>query len=177
MAAKQNQLRQPSPWQQFNLRGMFSFVLACGAYFAMIGSLWQAYGTPSPYGSLEWEQKGLTLAVTIAMAWIVLWVLYRKWGLRHAVIVHLAGPGLCLALLLLFFIIGFGVWIASAQLDAFSRIDGDDIKELLFVTTTVVLVGCGISTLVSFPASIVMRVYLTTRATGEHPPPGPGGRG
>ncbi|MBC8869757.1 MAG: hypothetical protein H8E44_10085 [Planctomycetes bacterium] len=176
MAAKQNQLRQPSPWQQFNLRDMFSFVLACGVYFAVIGSLWRAYETGSWLYRKELVSNRIILAVTVAIAWIVLWLLYRKWGLRHASIVHIAGPGLCLALLLLFFIIGFGVWIASAQPGELSRIDQDDIRGPLVFATTAVLVACGISTLVSFPASIVMRVYLTTRAAGEHPPPGPGDR-
>jgi len=155
---------------------MFSFVLACGAYFAVIGSLWRAFDTGSLLYREELVPNRLTLSVTVAMAWIVLWLLYRKWGLRHALIFHLAGPGLCLACLLLFFIIAFGVWIASAQPGAFSRIDQDDIKGPLGFVTTTILVGCGISTLVSFPASIVMRVYLGTRAAGEHPPPGPGGR-
>jgi len=139
--------RHPNPWQQFNLRDMFYFLVAFGLYFAVVTSAWRTFATRWRHPD-HFEQNWWAVAATVAVAWIVLWLLYRGWGLRHALIIHYAGPviGCVFVFLLLPNALG------SARLDRF-----------FIGVAALVLCGCGMSVLVSLPASILMWLYLTIR--------------
>jgi hypothetical protein len=157
--------------RQFGLRGLLSFMLACSLYLALIvvlrdlylwGNSWTRY--PFPYGA----------AVLIPMVWFAFWWLYRKWGLRHAIIVHVSGPIIFLGLVLLFGGIAILVTIACAFVD--DRPPRPDIADVFDVGGVLLLslyYGSTVSTLVSFPASIAMLLHLATKTRRTRISPSP----
>ena len=139
------------PGRQFNMRDLLVFTFACGVYLAVIVSLQAA---ASPYSRI----RALPLGVTIPGAWAVLWVVYRWWGPRQALIVHYSGPVL---------IGGFLALIASLTLVVATHSPSPrdyswtpDFRNYTKIVYFGLLLGCGLGTIVSFPASLLMRLYL-----------------
>ena len=145
-----------APRRQFSLAGLLSFVLAASVYFSMIASL------RSVLSVRDWERHWWPILVTIPTAWCVLWLLYRRWQLRQAVMVHLSGPIMALTVVLLF------SFVAILE-SAFTKFPDDSLralKESLEFTLMAALVGCGWGTAVSLPAAALMLLYLCTRTEG-----------
>ncbi len=160
IAAEEDSSPPPPSGRQFNLRDLFVFMLACGVYLAMIVSLRATF-------SVDGRQPVLSPDVAVPASWVVLWIVYHWSGPRQALIVHYSGPAIMLCLLLP---ITFFAMMASAGPEYhWSRVLGD-MPEIFYYG---MLIGCGLGTLVSFPAALLMRLYLLVQppempAGGSH---------
>ena len=110
---------------QFSVRGMLWFVTACGAYCTQFAALSQ----------LD-DQRLWRCEFAILAAWLVLGVFLLTKGVRGLIVAHCVGPALAL-------------FIKFLTCDT----SGLVISGLSF--TQVLAAGCFVSSLVSFPASIV----------------------
>lgn len=162
MAQTAHTLPSDGAGRQFGMRGLLSFMLACSLYLALIVALRDLFRWGDPWSRYPFP---IAAAAVIPVVWFALWWLYWRWGLRHAIIVHAAGPIL------------FGGFVIVASLFAVLVILNDalahgtqlrpDLDELRDFGNLVVLslyYGCTVSTLVSFPAAIVMLLYLATKS-------------
>jgi hypothetical protein len=117
--------------------------------------------------------------VLIPVAWFVFWWLYRKWRLPQAQTIHYSGPLMFLAVATYF----GGMFVCGEAIAAAQYMDArelpHEVAEGAYIFLKVVLVaawsGCAVSTLVSFPASIFMLLYLAApsrhAASSPYPPP------
>jgi hypothetical protein len=150
-------------WHQFHVRGLLSFTLACSLYLSLIVALrdvfrwsdaWSRY--PFPYAA----------AVLIPVVWFAFWWLYGKWGLRHAIIVHVSGPIIFPGLVLLLGGIATLTWMIYNLADNRPlRPVVDDVFDVGGTLLLSVYYGFTVSSLVSFPASIAMWLHLATKST------------
>ncbi len=115
---------------QFGLRGMLWFVTACGAYFAQFAALSQLDG-----------QSRWRCEFAILVAWLVLGAFLLTKGVRRLIVAHCVGPALALFIKLLTF-------------DTSGRvISGLTLAQVLAA-------GCFVSSLISFPVSIMRMVCV-----------------
>jgi len=153
-------------WDQFDLRNLFLFILGCGVYFALIVALWEMFETSliDPYGPSP-PLNSLMNILTIPAAWVVLWFLYRKWGLRHALIIHYSGPVLFIGCVLLMGFVAAGASFAAALVSATeSGLSQTDVRNFLRIVAIAGFWGCILGSLVSFPAAILMLLYLAAES-------------
>jgi hypothetical protein len=134
-----------------------TYLLAASVYLAMIaslGPLFPSHRDDSLYGR---NPPWWPIPITVAVAWGVLWSLYRRWRLRQALTVHKAGPLIALALVALATVLGTITFLTS--------LDPDPRGPVAFVAAmgALLLTGCGVSSLVSLPAATLMLVYLALR--------------
>jgi hypothetical protein len=113
MVAQGNNLPVQRSFHQFNLRTMLLFVLACGMYMAVLVSVAPVF---RPYGYDRGVSTFLSIVLTVPTAWVVFWLLYRKWGLRHGLIVHCSGPVLTISVFLLIAGVATISWSVEALL-------------------------------------------------------------
>ena len=132
---------EPRRPRQFTLGGLMSFVVGWSAYCSVIATTWPLLG--SSYG---WDQNyrrpnGWLIGTTVAVCWIVLWFLYRRWGLRHALKVHYAGPIIFTPLCLFLVCVGA-------------------IDPIFFLPPLAALYGCYVSILIGFPIAAIMLFFV-----------------
>jgi hypothetical protein len=168
---------EPRRPRQFTLAGLMSFVAGWSAYCSVIAAA-RSWGGSNYSGDERYRRPNSWLmGVTVATCWAVLWFLYRRWGLRHALKVHYAGPiiFMSLSVLLGFVVLGAALGHSGAA----------DLSILLvfLVPLLAALYGCFISILIGFPIAVIMLFYVrpsgqsakeASRVTG--PERGPAGR-
>jgi len=135
--------------RQITLAGLMSLMLASSAYFAMIAAIRAGFG---PRGAF-WP-----IPVAVIIAWCLLWQVYRWWGLRQALVVHLAGPVMALGLTAVIASVGAMAMVADFP----PRVP--PLFEFVQVALALVLVGGAISSAVSLPAAVLMMLYLCLSA-------------
>ena len=134
-------LKKQPPTLSFTLRRLFSFILACGVYFAALRSNSEAFG-----GS---EVRSGSTAMIIA-AWVVLALIYASWPLKSALLVHCFGP-LAIAMLLL---LSLSLFVSDSYLP-----EGGIAERVL----SGMRLGCSISTMVGFPATVLIILAIGMR--------------
>jgi hypothetical protein len=133
---------EPLRPRQFTLSGLMSFMIGWSAYFSMIGGLMRLMGDDRSWRRHEW----LLIVCTVAGCWTVLWFLYRRWGLRHALRVHYAGPIIFTPLsFLLLLLAGF---------------DRPPVADFLLLPPAAALYGCCMSVLFGFPIAAIMLLFV-----------------
>jgi hypothetical protein len=148
---------------------MLSFTLAVAVYSSMIASAWPLVHRD------DWEFGRAAIwptCTTIPTAWCLLWWLYRRWRLPHALRVHRTGP--VIALWLIAAGLCFGVFAAVACLADLPPESPTAIAngavEGMAVAVFVMLYACGISAAVSLPCATLMLLYLTVQPAGPSQP-------
>jgi hypothetical protein len=121
------------PAEAFSLRDLLWFVTTCGAYFAQFAALFQL-------GEQSWRR----CAYGVLAAWLVLGALLLVKGVRGMIVAHCIGPVVALFIKLL----------ASGS-------SGLVVSGFSF--EGVLAVGCFVSSLISFPASVVNSVAIAVR--------------
>ena len=149
---------EPRRPRQFTLGGPMLFVVGWSAYFSMIGAAWSWVGNIYPRYDDSPRPNVWLMGATVAGCWIVLWFLYRRWGLRHALKVHYAGPMIFTPLSL--FLAALGV-LARQTMD----------PTILLLPLLGALYGCFISILIGFPIAVIMLFFVVPPFAGP-----PGGR-
>jgi len=132
-------LKKQPPTLSFTLRRLFSFILACGVYFAALRSNGEAFG-----GS---EVRPGSTAMIIG-AWVVLALIYASWPLKSALLVHCFGP-LAIAMLLL-----LSLFVSDSY-----RPESGIAERVL----SGMRLGCSISTMVGFPATVLIILAIGMR--------------
>jgi hypothetical protein len=145
-------LYQQTPRRQFSLAGLLSFTLATSVYFSMIASV-RPLLLAGPRGPVSWWPA----AAAIPTAWCVLWALYKRWRLPHALTVHYSGPVMMLCFLLPAAAVVLMIWITHFSMNDPSA------TACLGVACAGMLIACGLSAAVSLPAATLMLLYLCTR--------------
>jgi hypothetical protein len=128
--------------RQFGLADVMAYLLAGSVYMAMVVSLeplveGRAAGQPEPS---QWPG-----VISTAIAWGVLWFLYRRWRLRPALLVHCAGPLAAAMTIAMALVVGFFEW-------------GDTPGEFRARVFAILLASCSLSALVSFPVATLLLV-------------------
>jgi hypothetical protein len=134
--------RRGRPWQ-FTLGGLMSFVVGWSAYFSVIGMGCRFLADLSPEDGALLPSDAWSMGATTAGCWIVLWLLYRSWGLRQALRIHYAGPMIFAPLSLLIMIL--------------SR--GPGLEPIVAVPLAGVLYVCLVSILFGFPIATIMLFF------------------
>lgn len=152
------------PWQ-FTLGGLMSFVVGWSAYCSVIATTWPLVRNNDAWDEDYRRPNAWLIGATVAGCWIVLWFLYRCWGLRHALKVHYAGP------------------IIFTPLSLF-LVCGGVMNPIFLLPLLAALYGCCVSILIGFPIAVIMLFFVVPpsgrsareapRVTG--PAPGPAGR-
>lgn len=139
--------------RQFTLAGLLSFFVGASVYVSMMASVLPLLLSREP-ASRAFRAN----LVTVPTAWLVLWLLYRRWRLRQAIIVHYAGPVMVTALFMLF---GLIPWFLTRwpYVPYAGELAGDAVILLLM--------GCGLSAAISLPAAVLMLLYLCTRPPAQ----------
>jgi hypothetical protein len=148
--------RLQTPRRQFSLAGLLSYMLAASVYFSMIASV-RPLITESPRTPMQWPA-----VATIPTAWFVLWALYRRWRLPHALRVHYAGPVIVLCILLPAAVVVLAGWMIQVVM-ANPVATVPSFLECSWVAAAGLLIGGGLSAAVSLPAATAMLLYLCTR--------------
>jgi len=159
-------LSSPRAWHQFDLRGLFLFFVGWAMYFAVVASLRESL-VPSPraYDYSHPPVNWIITLVTIPISWVVLRFLYRRWGLRQALIIHYLGPVLLIAgVLVVAFFVGLDALAHKTRPEVVLRA----VPHFLFIVFIAGVAGCALSTLVSFPAAILMLLYLARESHRTH---------
>jgi hypothetical protein len=142
--------------RQFTLRGLFVFMFACAAYLSTLMTV-----VRSPVISYDEPRGSIWLSMLIGLTWGLFYILYRKWGLRHALLIHCTGPVFCLGLLIL----GGTLTVLGHLIERpltvpnFHEWLGSALRILCYALSY----SAAASTLVSFPMSILMMLYLGLR--------------
>lgn len=128
--------------RQFTLAGWHSFLLAGAVYFALLASAGPLFRSASR------EPKWWPTVATTLTAWSVLWFLYHRWHLRQALIVHFFGPMV---------VWGLALTVSAIRLcwGLFST-GSPPITDLLLTIGAMAVLGCGLSTLISFPYAVTI---------------------
>ena len=152
--------RQP---RQFTLGGLMSFVVGWSAYCSVIATVWSWLESDFSLDEEYRRPSGWLMGVTVAACWIVLWLLYRRWGLRHALRIHYTGPIIFTPLAALVSLAG----ILGALGDRHT-ID----PTFFFAPLLVALYGCLISIVIGFPIAVIMLFFVvpSSRRSGREPP-------
>ena len=140
MAAPEPSKNRNSP-RQFSLRGLLWFMVACSAYFSNFVFVQEALRMPQ---SLGWSG-----AVSVIILWLLVGAFYLRNRLTAAMVFHGFTPTV-LVVLGCCGLLGIGASL------------GDIAVFLKFVAT----LGCSVSTLFSFPVSVLMILML---ACGRKP--------
>ncbi|MEN6493384.1 MAG: hypothetical protein ABFD16_03755 [Thermoguttaceae bacterium] len=130
--------------RQFTLAGWHSFLLAGAVYFALLASVGPLFSATGR------EPKWWPTVATTLTAWGVLWFLYYRWRLRQALIVHFFGPMVVWGLALTASVIRLFWWLFSTG--------APPITGFLLAIGAMVVLGCGLSTLISFPYAVMILV-------------------
>ncbi len=143
-----------APERQFNTRDLLAFVFGFGVFFAVIVSLRAACGP-------RWGPRALPPDVTIPVSWAIYFVMYHRWGPRQALPVLYSGP-----------LIVFGVGGIVGTLATLSSLDPvrdhvTGLSDLLETGRFALLLGFGLGSMVSFPAAVLMRLYLLVQPLPE----------
>ncbi len=154
---------EPRRPRQFTLGGMMSFVVGWSAYCSVIAAACSWVGSDYPRDEDYRQPNGWLMGVTVTGCWVVLWFLYRRWGLRHGLKVHYAGPLIFTVLAVLLGVVGV---LGSLG-------DGRAIDPLMLLAPLLgALYGCFISTLIGFPVAVIMLFYVVPpsgQSAGESP--------
>ena len=132
---------EPRRPRQFTLGGLMSFVVGWSVYWSVMAATRPLLG--SSYG---WDEdyrrpNGWLIGATVAGCWIVLWVLYRRWGLRDALKVHYAGPIIFTPLVLFL-------------------VCGGTINPIFLLPPLAALYGCYVSILIGVPIAVIMLFFV-----------------
>ena len=154
--------RQP---RQFTLAGLMSFVVGWSAYCSVIAATWSWVGSNYWLDEDDRRPNRWLMGVTVAGCWVLLWFLYRRWGLRHALKVHCAGPMIFTLLSALLGVVGaLGALSNGGAMDA--------VIVVCLAPLLGALYGCFISILIGFPIAVIMLFFVAPasgRSARENP--------
>jgi hypothetical protein len=124
---------------QFSLRGLLWFMVACSAYFSMLGATGRLAAGPQKPDAGPW-------LVTVLVTWLILLLFLRTKGVRGMLVAQFVGP-----------IVGLGL--------SFLRLDNVQLSVFgfegsLVATVLCCAVGCFVSSLLSFPLSVLRTIVL-----------------
>lgn len=152
----------PLPRRHFALRDALVFMFACALYLSTLMTVLRLWtirrgGVEEGANDCTWVWVSLLVDGT----WVVFYLLYRKWGLRQALLVHYSGLLGC-AIPMAFVAILAVAWhltVIEETVQGFFRWLWTDLS----IPFAVITYGAGIGTLISFPISVLMLVYLGLR--------------
>jgi len=134
-----------TPSRQFSLRGLLWFVVACSAYFSMLGETIRSLQSG--------HEPGWRSFTTVIVCWAILLLFLRSKGVRGMVVAHCTAPAFLLPFCLFFLVKSL---VAGEQISPLS-------VRGLFAAFAVV---CFVSALVSFPVSVLqmlLRAFASDR--------------
>jgi len=122
---------------QFSLPGLLWFVVACSAYFSMIGeTIRELQNEHEP----QWR-----LVTTILVCWAILFFFLRSKGVRGMLVAHCAMPTLVLILC------------------AFAGPKGSRLSDEAWELCVGLAIVCFATSLLTFPASVLRMVVVALR--------------
>jgi hypothetical protein len=130
---------------QFSLGSLMWFTFACSLYFSQ--------ATVFPWAAPPTNFDDATAVTTIFVAWLLMIPFYVRHRLWSVIVVHSLTP----TLMMLFRLVALAVGKTS--------VDGNHGPWTLLLAATVA--GCFVSTLVNFPASVLMVVVNAFETTRE----------
>ena len=143
MTKTDNNSPPPLSRGQFSLLGLLSFTLAWSLYFSAI-AVFAKMLPELHYPNLPaWSSM-----LSLCFAWAVLALLYRRWRLRLALIVHCSGPIMAMVLCLS----SGGTWMVGRHLSNWEIVA---VQEMFGIVS----LGCFIGVLISLPIATLMLAY------------------
>ena len=126
---------------QFGLRGLIWFMVACSVYFAQLAFVLKAGGV----------EESLTLPnmATVAIGWLLLAIYYLRIHFRLALIVHCAGLGTNLLIVVLM----SPLWLFAS----------DSILLRALDIVRILLIGGLVGSLTSLPTTMVLMIARASR--------------
>ncbi|MGD0901107.1 MAG: hypothetical protein ABR915_25025 [Thermoguttaceae bacterium] len=149
MATTEQASPEPRRPRQFTLGGLMSFVVGWSAYCSTLAAVRPFVENGYSWDANYRQANGWAIGTTVAACWIVLWFLYRRWGLRHALRIHYAGPIIFtpLSLLLLF----------------------GGVPDPIVFPLVAAVYGCFVSIVIGFPIAVIMLFFVSTGVSGGGP--------
>ncbi len=128
--------QRDGPRAQFGLRGMLWFVAACSAYCSQLAALPHVAALPHLVDDVELAWRSVA---TFFVAWLVLGAFLLTKGVQGMIVAHCTAPALALVL---------AVPMVINRPSAFVQ---------------ALAIACFVSSLVSFPASVLRMVVVAIR--------------
>jgi hypothetical protein len=126
---------------QFSLRSLLWFVVACSAYFSMLSATSKLLASR--------ELNAGPWLVTVFVTWLILFFFLHTKGVRGMLTAHFIGPAV-------------GVLLLLPPTSIFIEDKGRQVEPLLLFAMSGAA-GCFVSSLISFPASVLRMVVLALR--------------